>query len=245
MPSRPAASSQAGRLTSRSASAARSDGSVRPATRRRTTAIAASIRAVASASSRSPPGGDRSRPPRWQILTSGSGNVVTPRPYRSMARATPGWLSGITHVPPNSTRTSVPGSAPVQVRPPSRSRASRMITRWPASRRSRAAVRPASPPPITRTSASCGPMAPKYQSRRPRVAASPIRATSLIRAPRSQRWPTGRRSRQRQVRRRVDPRTSRRLAALGFRSGFGFGVAPRVGVRRACAERSERPPSGR
>ena len=59
------------------------------------------------------------------------------------------------HVPPNSASTSVPAIVRVQVRPPNRSRASSTVTRDPRALRSRAATRPATPPPITITPAVC------------------------------------------------------------------------------------------
>ena len=59
------------------------------------------------------------------------------------------------HVPPNSASTSVPAILRVQVRPPDRSRASSTVTRHPRALRSRAATKPATPPPITIAPAVC------------------------------------------------------------------------------------------
>src|SRR4249919_733246 len=75
---------------------------------------------------------------------------------RSSARAKTSCWVGPTHWPPSSTRSS--GRSPtdwLRVRPPTRSRASRTWTSRPAPASSRAAVRPASPAPTTRTSQSC------------------------------------------------------------------------------------------
>ena len=81
----------------------------------------------------------------------------TATPYRAISAARPVWRSDQNHVPPYSTLTPVPGSSRYQVRPPSRSRASSTTTERPASRRSRAAIRPAKPPPTTTTSGSVTP----------------------------------------------------------------------------------------
>src|SRR5262245_44371437 len=63
-----------------------------------------------------------------------------------------GWWRSTNQVPPISTFWAVSANSRYQVRPPSRSRASRTRTERPAAPRSRAAVRPARPPPTTTTS---------------------------------------------------------------------------------------------
>ena len=118
--------------------------------RRRSDRTAAG-RAGCSASTSGP---ERRRPSASQAseLAGASGRTATP--YRAISAARPVCSADQNHVPPYSTSTPVPGSSRYQVRPPSRSRASSTTTERPASRRSRAAIRPANPPPTTTTSGS-------------------------------------------------------------------------------------------
>src|SRR5690606_8943886 len=81
--------------------------------------------------------------PAWWVA-----NVATPS---SPARAARRSCVGPANCPPAST--APPGTERVQVRPPTRSRASTTSGRRPARRRARAATRPASPAPATATSA--------------------------------------------------------------------------------------------
>ena len=76
------------------------------------------------------------------------GNVFTPTCAASAAIR---FCWGPIHCPPTSTGT--PFTCFVQVRPPTRSRASSTTTEWPFFRSARAVVRPASPAPTTTTSA--------------------------------------------------------------------------------------------
>ena len=115
---------------------------------------AASSAATRSASARRPAGTGspaRSSPPARHVQRASTPgaqaeNGREPIPWAASAAATRGWCA-VKNPPPSSTRSSVPGSGAVQVRPPSRSRASSSVTAAPAVASSRAADRPANPPP--------------------------------------------------------------------------------------------------
>src|SRR5207237_10033530 len=88
-------------------------------------------------------------PPTHQGARCASALNSTRRPARVISDQVCGWCQ-CTHAPPYST--GIPSHSALQVRPPSRSRASSSSTERPRRASSRAAVTPAKPPPTTITS---------------------------------------------------------------------------------------------
>ena len=98
----------------------------------------------------------RRSPPTYQLACSVSPETVTVSPARVSSENVWGWCQW-TQAPPYSI--AWPSQVALQVRPPSRSRASSSRTLRPRSAASRAAVTPAKPPPITITSVIAPPHA--------------------------------------------------------------------------------------
>ena len=108
-----------------------------------------------------------------QYASSTAGLRVISRPYRVISAHVCG-CTQCTQVPPSSR--SWPSLRSVQVRPPTRSRASSTITSSPARPSSRAATSPANPAPMTTTSARARPLRRRLAS----VVSAGMRLTSVI-----------------------------------------------------------------
>ena len=123
----------------------------------------------------------RRSPPTYQLARSVSPETVTVSPARVSSENVWGWCQW-TQAPPYSI--AWPSQVALQVRPPSRSRASSSRTLRPRNAASRAAVTPAKPPPITSTSV----IAPGSGSPARRAGAGPTRRA---RSPRARPTSTG------------------------------------------------------